>query len=572
MQRRGILGAEARKSSKAGRNKHYLSSGFDNPVFGYNSSDDDNPTDIDTHDHSPFEGKSPLEQLPRRRRHFEPDLERDGHDKLAKQTLAQRKKDIHNNSSPSNPAMKVFSPATNKNYSVGDVKLDAELKMDRIHMRWNESVQDFINRFETLVMDLSWNDAAVCHEFRKKLTPEVLQRLHQASTELPETFAAFKRAAQQAESHIKIGKRTMEDRKGWERQKKANKSLEEKGVTPKAIPQTPFDVEDNSHIEDEHTPPSPIDNVDKKRQRLSHQITPASAIPADLFRSNIVDTDGNTIDIENFQGQVHYPYTHENLNQALQMSSPLSKQIEDRREAFTPQDLEASPAMPRQNVATLPLEAQDASFPAAGRLGTAQEMQRPATAQIPQPLQAQRSTTHPLQAQRSMAHTAAYAAAGRSLGQFSPSPPPEGTGKAKVTVSDLSDRLEKTTFLLSTAMGYHVRAIAAAERLDAVVLQQSDALKASARLIKFLESKAALSKGEKEQFKKEYEGIKNSFSSGAKVRDEMRGIMVPYADATRIFEHSDDYEPTTMITEWLTSAASTSDAATWYDGQEWDRI
>lgn len=104
-----------------------------------------------------------------------------------------------------------------ENYLVGDVKLDAELKMDRIRMRWNESVQDFINRFETLVTDLSWNDAAVCYAFRKKLTPEVLDRVHQASAELPDTFASFKRAAQQAESHIKIGKRTMEDCEGYDR-------------------------------------------------------------------------------------------------------------------------------------------------------------------------------------------------------------------------------------------------------------------------------------------------------------------------------------------------------------------
>ena len=33
-----------------------------------------------------------------------------------------------------------------ENYSVGDVGLDAELKMERVRMRGNESVQDFINR------------------------------------------------------------------------------------------------------------------------------------------------------------------------------------------------------------------------------------------------------------------------------------------------------------------------------------------------------------------------------------------------------------------------------------------
>ena len=103
-----------------------------------------------------------------------------------------------------------------ENYSVGDVQLDAELKMERIRMRWNESVQDFINRFETLATDLTWNDAAICHAFRRKLSAEILERIHQSRSELPDTFTAFKKAAQAAESHIKIGKRTLEDREGWE--------------------------------------------------------------------------------------------------------------------------------------------------------------------------------------------------------------------------------------------------------------------------------------------------------------------------------------------------------------------
>ncbi|KAF6232685.1 hypothetical protein HO173_009124 [Letharia columbiana] len=57
-----------------------------------------------------------------------------------------------------------------ENYPVGDVGLDAGLKMERIRMRSNGSVQDFITRFVTVVPDLSGNDAAVCHAFRKKLT------------------------------------------------------------------------------------------------------------------------------------------------------------------------------------------------------------------------------------------------------------------------------------------------------------------------------------------------------------------------------------------------------------------
>ena len=99
------------------------------------------------------------------------------------------------------------------NYSSGDAELDADLRMDRLTMRYNEGVQSFINRFETVLSDLSWNDPAICSAFRKKITVEILAKV-QAShfNGLPQTFAAFKRAAQQAESQLKLGKRTLEDR------------------------------------------------------------------------------------------------------------------------------------------------------------------------------------------------------------------------------------------------------------------------------------------------------------------------------------------------------------------------
>ena len=58
-------------------------------------------------------------------------------------------------------------------YSVEYVKLGAELNMYRIRMRWNEPVQDSIDRFETLVTKLSWNDAAVCHALLLYLTTAI---------------------------------------------------------------------------------------------------------------------------------------------------------------------------------------------------------------------------------------------------------------------------------------------------------------------------------------------------------------------------------------------------------------
>ena len=48
----------------------------------------------------------------------------------------------------------------------------------------------------------------------------------------------------------------------------------------------------------------------------------------------------------------------------------------------------------------------------------------------------------------------------RSLGQLSPSPPPqESKEKGKVTMSDLGQDLERTTVLLNDAMGHHVTSI-----------------------------------------------------------------------------------------------------------------
>ena len=91
-----------------------------------------------------------------------------------------------------------------ENHSVGDVGLDAELKMERVRMSVNESVQDFINRFETIITDPSWNDAAVCHAFWRKLSADIVDRVQQSHLELPDTFVGFERVAQQAKNHFSI--------------------------------------------------------------------------------------------------------------------------------------------------------------------------------------------------------------------------------------------------------------------------------------------------------------------------------------------------------------------------------
>ena len=61
--------------------------------------------------------------------------------------------------------------------------------------------------------DLTWDDASTCFSFQSKLTPEILDGILQAHPEgYPEDYPRMKRAAQQAENHIKLGKRAHEDR------------------------------------------------------------------------------------------------------------------------------------------------------------------------------------------------------------------------------------------------------------------------------------------------------------------------------------------------------------------------
>ena len=138
-------------------------------------------------------------------------------------------------------------------------------------------------------------------------------------------------------------------------------------------------------------------------------------------------------------------------------------------------------------------------------------------------------------------------------------------------MSDLADELDRTLINLNTAMGHHIRAVSAAERLNAVALAQSDGLKASAKLIKFLMSKASLTKEERDAVARDYQALKDSFSTGARVRDNVREDFSAYADATRIFEHSDNNRQTPEMDEWLVNAAQTSDANSWYEEQKWDR-
>ena len=83
------------------------------------------------------------------------------------------------------------------NYAPANPELDATLELDRIFMRKNELVQAFINRFETVITDLEWNEPTVCAVFKKKLSIKVLETVHLLSPSgYPQSFTQFKTLAQ----------------------------------------------------------------------------------------------------------------------------------------------------------------------------------------------------------------------------------------------------------------------------------------------------------------------------------------------------------------------------------------
>ena len=99
-----------------------------------------------------------------------------------------------------------------ENYGPPDTRLEANLAMDRCQMKSREPIQEFINRFETIIADLDWNEPAVCASFRKKLSRDIVDTVHMLHPGgWPETFATFKRYAQEADNHLRIGKRAQEE-------------------------------------------------------------------------------------------------------------------------------------------------------------------------------------------------------------------------------------------------------------------------------------------------------------------------------------------------------------------------
>ena len=79
------------------------------------------------------------------------------------------------------------------NYSLSDASLEADLTMNKLSMKHKESVQSFINRFETIVAELKWNEPVITAAFWRKLNTEISETIHfLQSADWSKTFADFK--------------------------------------------------------------------------------------------------------------------------------------------------------------------------------------------------------------------------------------------------------------------------------------------------------------------------------------------------------------------------------------------
>ena len=97
------------------------------------------------------------------------------------------------------------------NYERTSVKLNAELAIKTINMKYNKRIQNFINKFEIIVAELNWNESTICFSFKKKLTSNLLNVIHFLhSKKWFEIFVKFKKLAHETENHIKIDNKMQE--------------------------------------------------------------------------------------------------------------------------------------------------------------------------------------------------------------------------------------------------------------------------------------------------------------------------------------------------------------------------
>ena len=79
-------------------------------------------------------------------------------------------------------------------------------------MKKDERMHDFINRFETIVTNLNWNESTIYLIFRKKPNKNIFNTVYFLhSKNWSKIFVIFKTLTQNVENHLKIEKRIYDD-------------------------------------------------------------------------------------------------------------------------------------------------------------------------------------------------------------------------------------------------------------------------------------------------------------------------------------------------------------------------
>ena len=98
------------------------------------------------------------------------------------------------------------------NYTPLDSELEATLTITQVMMDPKETIQTFLNRFKTIIVDLTWNNTTVVTTLQIKLTPKLSKTIHLLRPhEWPKTFTNLKTVAQEADNYLRVSKRTHKD-------------------------------------------------------------------------------------------------------------------------------------------------------------------------------------------------------------------------------------------------------------------------------------------------------------------------------------------------------------------------
>ena len=90
-------------------------------------------------------------------------------------------------------------------YRVINLTVSAENALIQLKYRNEQSMREFVNEFEALLNDITWDDGAVAAAFRSKLPAEILSCIvTEYFLKLSDSYAAYKKAALQAEFNIAL--------------------------------------------------------------------------------------------------------------------------------------------------------------------------------------------------------------------------------------------------------------------------------------------------------------------------------------------------------------------------------